>query len=317
MNHRAQGQRRRRQAVQPRRRPAQGHRRRRVLGGVPAPGSPPRRPRAEHDRPGQDPLGRRRRRPQGARGRGGLHPRGRPQADPHRRPRLHQVRPLGRRLVARPAPRGPRSTTSASTSAWSSPTRSSAPSTPPASSGSPTSATPARTRHRPRTAQRPAAQEHDGGPAGAGSTATPRPPWPPPRSRLTTPTRPPSSTTTRSNPTPSRASWDGSKLTVYNASQHITGDKLHLAKTLGIPAADVRVIARFVGGGFGCKGLAWPHIALAGHGQQAPGQAGQAVAHPLAALHLQRLPFPHRPARRARGVRGTARSRPCSTPARR
>jgi xanthine dehydrogenase YagR molybdenum-binding subunit len=60
------------------------------------------------------------------------------------------------------------------------------------------------------------------------------------------------------------ASWDGSKLTVYNASQHISGDKLHLAKTLGIPAADVRVISRFVGGGFGCKGLAWPHIALAG-----------------------------------------------------
>ncbi len=58
--------------------------------------------------------------------------------------------------------------------------------------------------------------------------------------------------------------WDGSKLTVYNASQHITGDKLHLARTLGIPSADVRVISRFVGGGFGCKGLAWPHIALAG-----------------------------------------------------
>ena len=60
------------------------------------------------------------------------------------------------------------------------------------------------------------------------------------------------------------ASWDGTKLTVYDASQHITGDKLHLAKTLGIPAADVRVIARFVGGGFGCKGLTWSHVALAG-----------------------------------------------------
>ena len=60
------------------------------------------------------------------------------------------------------------------------------------------------------------------------------------------------------------AAWDGTKLTVYNASQHINGDKLHLAKALGIPASDVRVIARFVGGGFGCKGLAWPHVALAG-----------------------------------------------------
>ena len=64
-------------------------------------------------------------------------------------------------------------------------------------------------------------------------------------------------------------SWDGTKLTVYNASQHITGDKLHLAKTLGIPAADVRVISRFVGGGFGCKGLAWPHMALAGMASKA------------------------------------------------
>ena len=60
------------------------------------------------------------------------------------------------------------------------------------------------------------------------------------------------------------AAWDGTKLTVYNASQHISGDKLHLARTLGIPAADVRIVARFVGGGFGCKGLAWPHVALAG-----------------------------------------------------
>ncbi len=70
------------------------------------------------------------------------------------------------------------------------------------------------------------------------------------------------------------AAWDGTKLTVYNASQHITGDKLHLAKTLGIPAADVRIIARFVGGGFGCKGLAWPHIALAG-------MAAKDLGHPV------------------------------------
>ncbi len=60
------------------------------------------------------------------------------------------------------------------------------------------------------------------------------------------------------------ASWDGGKLTAYNATQQITGNRLNLAKTLGIPAADVRVISRFVGGGFGCKGRSWPHIALAG-----------------------------------------------------
>ena len=97
------------------------------------------------------------------------------------------------------------------------------------------------------------------------------------------------------------AAWDGSKLTVYDASQHITGDKLHLAKTLGIPAADVRVISRFVGGGFGCKGLTWPHVALAGLAVQAPRPPGQAGPHPGATLHVQWLPLADDPAGRDRG----------------
>jgi xanthine dehydrogenase YagR molybdenum-binding subunit len=36
-----------------------------------------------------------------------------------------------------------------------------------------------------------------------------------------------------------------------------------VAKTLGIPAGNVRVVSPFVGGGFGSKGSVWSHVVLA------------------------------------------------------
>ncbi|HEX3845765.1 MAG TPA: xanthine dehydrogenase family protein molybdopterin-binding subunit, partial [Steroidobacteraceae bacterium] len=59
------------------------------------------------------------------------------------------------------------------------------------------------------------------------------------------------------------AHWQGDRLTVYDATQYISGVHGTLAKTLGIPKERIRVICPFVGGGFGCKGSTWSHVALA------------------------------------------------------
>jgi xanthine dehydrogenase YagR molybdenum-binding subunit len=58
------------------------------------------------------------------------------------------------------------------------------------------------------------------------------------------------------------ARWDGDSLTVYDASQGVFGVRTRLAGMFGIPPENVRVIAKFIGGGFGGKGSAWPHTIL-------------------------------------------------------
>lgn len=59
------------------------------------------------------------------------------------------------------------------------------------------------------------------------------------------------------------AHWQGDHLTLYDATQYVSGVRETVSKTLGIPAESVRVISPFVGGGFGCKGSAWSHVTLA------------------------------------------------------
>ena len=59
------------------------------------------------------------------------------------------------------------------------------------------------------------------------------------------------------------AHWQGEKLTLYDATQYISGCQTTIAKTLGIPKDDVRVVCPYVGGGFGCKGSTWAHVPLA------------------------------------------------------
>ena len=56
--------------------------------------------------------------------------------------------------------------------------------------------------------------------------------------------------------------WQGDKLTVYDATQYITGVKMSLAKVMDIPVDNVRVIDPLVGGGFGSKGSMWSHVPL-------------------------------------------------------
>ena len=59
------------------------------------------------------------------------------------------------------------------------------------------------------------------------------------------------------------AAWDAGKLTVWTATQGISGTQGTLAGLFGIDKADVRVICPFVGGGFGSKGNTWPPATLA------------------------------------------------------
>ncbi|NHZ89824.1 molybdopterin-dependent oxidoreductase [Massilia sp. CCM 8733] len=54
-------------------------------------------------------------------------------------------------------------------------------------------------------------------------------------------------------PHASIATWEGDKLTVWTANQMIDWTRGDLAKTLGIPKENVRLISPFIGGGFGGK----------------------------------------------------------------
>jgi xanthine dehydrogenase YagR molybdenum-binding subunit len=59
------------------------------------------------------------------------------------------------------------------------------------------------------------------------------------------------------------AQWTGEQLTLHDATQYISGVKQTVARTLGLPDDNVRVLCPFTGGGFGCKGSTWSHVVLA------------------------------------------------------
>lgn len=58
------------------------------------------------------------------------------------------------------------------------------------------------------------------------------------------------------------ARWEGDRLTVWTATQYVSGAQVALASLLGLQREDVRVICPFTGGGFGCKGTTWPPVVL-------------------------------------------------------
>ncbi|MDB5003635.1 MAG: hypothetical protein JWQ34_1860 [Mucilaginibacter sp.] len=59
------------------------------------------------------------------------------------------------------------------------------------------------------------------------------------------------------------AEWKGDELMVYDATQSVMGVKGLLTSMLGIPAEKVRVVALYIGGGFGSKGFTWGNTILA------------------------------------------------------
>jgi xanthine dehydrogenase YagR molybdenum-binding subunit len=59
------------------------------------------------------------------------------------------------------------------------------------------------------------------------------------------------------------AIWEGSKLTIYEESQGVFNLRSVLAPMFGLPKENVRVIAKYVGSGFGSKLFPWTHCPLA------------------------------------------------------
>lgn len=68
------------------------------------------------------------------------------------------------------------------------------------------------------------------------------------------------------------AEWNGERLTLYDATQYVFGVRETIAKIFDVPPDNVRVVCPFVGGGFGCKGSAWSHVALAAMAAKATGR---------------------------------------------
>ncbi|HEY4056395.1 MAG TPA: molybdopterin cofactor-binding domain-containing protein, partial [Kofleriaceae bacterium] len=89
------------------------------------------------------------------------------------------------------------------------------------------------------------------------------------------------------------AVWQGNDhLTLYDATQGIFGVRTRLAGLFGLDKQNVRVINHFVGGGFGCKGTPWSHVALAA---MAAKVIGRPVKLAITRQNMQTL-VGHRPA---------------------
>ncbi|HEX4449121.1 MAG TPA: xanthine dehydrogenase family protein molybdopterin-binding subunit [Polyangiaceae bacterium] len=70
------------------------------------------------------------------------------------------------------------------------------------------------------------------------------------------------------------AVWQGDdRLTVYEATQGVFECRRKLSTMFGLPKDNVRVISRFVGGGFGCKGATWSPAVLAAMAARVTGRA--------------------------------------------
>ncbi|WP_426263420.1 aldehyde oxidoreductase molybdenum-binding subunit PaoC [Sphingomonas sp. PWP1-2] len=68
------------------------------------------------------------------------------------------------------------------------------------------------------------------------------------------------------------AKWDGDKVTLYTSNQMIAWSKGDVAKTLGIPKDNVRLVSPYVGGGFGGKLFIRADVILAALGAKAAGR---------------------------------------------
>ena len=71
------------------------------------------------------------------------------------------------------------------------------------------------------------------------------------------------------------AQWEGDHLTVYDSSQFVQGVASSLAKMFSLDNDNVRVLAPFVGGGFGGKGSMWSHVQLCVSRREGCGAAGE------------------------------------------
>ena len=73
-------------------------------------------------------------------------------------------------------------------------------------------------------------------------------------------------------PHASIASWDGDKLTLWTSNQMIAWSVGDMAKTLGVPKENVRLVSPYIGGGFGGKLFVRSDAVLAALGAKAAGR---------------------------------------------
>ncbi len=100
----------------------------------------------------------------------------------------------------------------------------------------------------------------------------------------------PSQNSAAMEPHASIATWEDGALTLYGAYQMPTSDAQQLAKALGLSAKKVRIIAHFIGGGFGSKlGIAPESVAAA--------IAAKQLGRPVKAVMLRRQVFDATPRR--------------------
>ena len=114
----------------------------------------------------------------------------------------------------------------------------------------------------------------------------------------------PSQNSAAMEPHASLATWDDDgALTLYGAYQMPTSDAQQLAKSLGVSEKKVRIIARFIGGGFGSKlGIAPESVAAA--------VAAKKLGRPVKAVMLRPQVFDATP-RRSNTVAAAAPWREC------
>lgn len=66
-------------------------------------------------------------------------------------------------------------------------------------------------------------------------------------------------------PSATVAVWVDDRVTLYDSNQGTHAARSYVAASLGLPVDKVRIVACYVGGGFGQKNQVWPHQALAAH----------------------------------------------------
>src|SRR5258706_15050370 len=95
------------------------------------------------------------------------------------------------------------------------------------------------------------------------------------------------------------ASWDGDSLTVDDSTQWPYSVRATLAATFGVPESRVRVLAPFVGGGFGAGLGVGAHVGLTVRAGGSTGRPGKLVLAPPGVFTgigpRARTPHPLRP----------------------
>ena len=124
----------------------------------------------------------------------------------------------------------------------------------------------------------------------ARGAATCRPASRPPITSSRIATRPPSSTTRRWSRASSVAHWDGDKLTIYTPTGGIANCRTDMARDLGIPQENVRVVCQYMGGNFGNKNQNQDADLIAAVLAREAGGAGQARAVAQGGFHRRARP---------------------------